>query len=499
MLSPDSHFLYGLSLPQQVAASLGHGRYEPVELLGAGGMAYVYKALDTRLDVMRAVKVLRPDLDETARQRFFNEARTMAKLHHKNVVLVHDVADDGQSMFLVMELIEGGSMADRLEALGPLPPRMACEVVLATLGGLGAAHAKGVVHRDVKPHNLLVDSEGTPKVTDFGIAQVSEVSNTRTGAVIGTWAYMAPEQRSDAKNVDLRADVYAVGCTLYNLVTGTDPFDLYNREIYAKLFKDVPAPFRPVIQRATRYDPDDRFQTTEAFAAALREVIDELPEDPEDTPPLGAFFARERPSMEDVVGTVLSNPTLHSPSQTTTGARQAPPPLPAEPTVRDWIPAVGFGVAAAVAFAMIGVGLGGLLAGGTWVVVGVPEADGPPPEVAPAFAPELEALLPGDVLEVERTEGAAPPPVSTRDPEDALPPVPRPTGGFPVTIRARPAGTLIEIRGDYQKDRWSGTLPRGSHLMRLRNDAKGLAWSWTLPVNNPIDTCFDVATEGPCR
>ncbi|MCA9573758.1 MAG: serine/threonine protein kinase, partial [Myxococcales bacterium] len=167
-------------------------------------------------------------------------ARTMAKLHHKNVVLVHDVADDGAFAYLVMELIEGGSVADRMAAFGPLPQRMACEVGIALLAGLGAAHAQGIVHRDVKPHNILVDGEGTPKVTDFGIAQASETSTTRTGAVIGTWAYMAPEQRNDAKSVDARADVFAAGCTLYNMLTGTDPFDLYNREIYEKLYKDVP-------------------------------------------------------------------------------------------------------------------------------------------------------------------------------------------------------------------------------------------------------------------
>ena len=203
-------------------------------------MAVVYKAFDTRLDVPRAVKLLKSDVDKLGQLRFFDEARTMAKLHHRNVVMVHDVASDGQNAFLVMELIEGGSLADYLQQHGVLPQRMAADVGIAVLEGLAVAHENGVVHRDIKPHNILVDGEGTPKVTDFGIAQAAGYATTRTGAMVGTLAYMAPEQRVDAKGVDLRADIYAVGGTLYNLLTGVDPFDLYNRELYDKLYAGVP-------------------------------------------------------------------------------------------------------------------------------------------------------------------------------------------------------------------------------------------------------------------
>ena len=158
----------------EVAPPLSEGRYRLVGVLGEGGMSTVYSALDQRLGVHRAVKVLSPALSHHAsiRKRFDAEARTTARLVHPNIVNVHDVGLDNGRAFIVLELMTGGSLMGRLDALGPLPPRMAVEVVSALMAALQYAHERGVIHRDVKPHNLLVDGDGVPKLTDFGIARL---------------------------------------------------------------------------------------------------------------------------------------------------------------------------------------------------------------------------------------------------------------------------------------------------------------------------------------
>lgn len=462
-------------------------------------MALVYKAFDTRLEVPRAVKVLKPELDDLARQRFFNEARTMAKLHHKNVVLVHDVADDGQHAYLVMELIEGGSIADRMAAFGPLPPRMACEVAIALLSGLAAAHEQGVVHRDVKPHNILVDSGGVPKVTDFGIAQV-DASTTRTGAVIGTWAYMAPEQRQDAKSVDARADVFAVGCTLYNMVTGIDPFDLYNQEVYEQLYAEVPEVFRPVIQRATRYKADDRFPDADAFREALEALLPDLPEDPEDTPPLGVSLEKERAAF---VPTLMVEPT-HPSQSTISPVIGMPAPKPLDPVggiPLPWIVGIGLGIVGAVAFG--GGGATFLLA---MLFTAVPEEslDDVPVEVAPATAASVPDLEAGEPLVFERT--ASEPeeePIETVEVPEVAPasepePAPRPSGGaFTVQIEVRPPDATIEINGTFATGVWRGQLPADTYFVQFTHSTYGPDRQDVVVLSDK-EVCYDMVDGGPC-
>ncbi len=481
----ELHLLTGFGLLQQrVAPLLGHGRYRLLELLGAGGMALVYRAFDTRLDCERAVKVLKPELDGMARRRFFNEARTMAKLHHKNVVLIHDVADDGTCAYLVMELIEGGSIADRMAAYGPLPQRMACEVAIALLAGLEAAHEQGIVHRDVKPHNILVDADGTPKVTDFGIAQASELGTTRTGAMIGTWAYMAPEQRLDAKSVDHRADVFAAGCTLYNMLTGRDPFDLYNRELYAETYRDVPEPFVPIIQRATRYEPDDRYPTAAAFREDLEALHPSLPEDPEGTPPLGVPLPRTKEATA----------TLHPLHVVDAGTGSSGGHL----TLAD-APERALTVGAVVlllgAFISIGVGLGGLAVLFGALALSVPDASR---EVAPPERPAL-AVLDGGALR------SAPKPVHVEatDPSSGgatPPPVPRAGGVATVKVRGLPRGTDIFFNGMYRgKNRAVLKVPVGEYInVRLTNGGRSVEYD-ILVREGGLKLCYDLENEAPCR
>ena len=270
--------------------TLADGRYELRGMLGAGAMATVSVAWDTSLEVERAIKILSPQMakNEKVRIRFVQEARTMARLKHPNIVTVHDVGLEGEHPFIVMEKLDGGSLADRLEKGGVLPPRLACRVVVQILAGLEVAHQAHVVHRDVKPQNVLISLEGKPKLTDFGIAQVTGTNHalTRTGVIMGTLAFMAPEQRTNARDVDLRADIYSASATLYLLVTGRVPLDLYSTELHEEVFADVMPGLVKVLQRGTRYAVADRYSSAAEMAEALEALIPQLPEDPADTPPL---------------------------------------------------------------------------------------------------------------------------------------------------------------------------------------------------------------------
>ncbi len=273
-----------------VAPSLCNGRYRLVAVLGTGGMATVYRAYDALLDVFRAVKVLDPELTSRrkTRERFLNEARTMAKLHHENVVAVYDMGVDGDRVYMLMELVDGGSLMERVDSHGPLPPRMALNVVASVLSALDASHAIGVVHRDVKPHNVLLTTEGVPKVTDFGIASVADADRdlTRTGAVMGTWAYMAPEQRKNAKIADPRSDVYGTGALLFAVTTGLEPLDLYVPDSHDDVLSGMPSALADLIRHSTRYKPDERPASAKAFEAMIRMAVQALPLDPPGLPPL---------------------------------------------------------------------------------------------------------------------------------------------------------------------------------------------------------------------
>jgi serine/threonine protein kinase len=268
-------------------------RYQLTHVLGRGGMATVYRAYDRRLDVFRAVKMLLPEFaqNQSIRRRFEMEARTTAKLHHRNIVTVHDVAIDGDKFFIVMELITGGCLMDRIRDKGPLPPRLAARTMAEVLDGLEYAHQSGVIHRDLKPHNVMVTKDGRAKLADFGIAHVSDTQSdaTRTGTVMGTWAYMAPEQRASARQVDARSDVYAATATLFALVTGQEPFDLFAPDAHTKLFENLEPELATIIRRGSSYLQDSRYDSALKLKEALEEIVEELPEDPPDLPPLASM------------------------------------------------------------------------------------------------------------------------------------------------------------------------------------------------------------------
>ncbi len=274
--------------------TLCQGRYRLMEILGEGGMAVVYKAFDEHLRIERAIKLLVPAAARIpeARARLETEARAMASLAHPNVVAVFDIRRDDRDLFLVMELITGGTLWDWVRNHGPMPPRVAVQVMLPVLRAVGAAHDAGVIHRDLKPHNIMLDGSGDPKVADFGIAHVNtplaDGAYTRTGTVLGTWAYMAPEQRHSARKVDERTDLYSLGATLFSLLTAEPPFDLFAADQDTQLLEGIPAPLADQIRRATRYNPEDRFQTATEMSEALEALLADLPAIPTDSPRLGS-------------------------------------------------------------------------------------------------------------------------------------------------------------------------------------------------------------------
>ena len=218
MSSPDPFSLIGRVLD---------GRYLVLSHLADGGMATVYIALDQRLDRQVALKVMRADLakDESFVDRFRREARSAAKLSHPNVVAVYDQGEDNGHVFLAMELVNGLTLRQVMHSEGALSPRAALDIIDPVLQALGAAHSAGLIHRDVKPENVILRQDGTVKVADFGLARAiaTTTSTAQTGVLLGTVAYLSPEQ-VERGIADARSDVYAAGLLLFEMLTGSKAF-----------------------------------------------------------------------------------------------------------------------------------------------------------------------------------------------------------------------------------------------------------------------------------
>ena len=200
-------------------------RYEIVSKIGTGGMADVYKAMDHKLNRFVAVKVLKPEFREDATfvKKFRSEAQAAAGLTHPNIVNVFDVGDDEGVYYIVMELIEGITLKEYISKKGKLSVKEATSIAIQVSMGLEAAHSHGIVHRDVKPQNIIISTDGKVKVTDFGIARAAS-SNTISSNVMGSVHYSSPEQVRGGYS-DEKSDIYSLGITLYEMVTGRVPFD----------------------------------------------------------------------------------------------------------------------------------------------------------------------------------------------------------------------------------------------------------------------------------
>src|ERR1043166_4207637 len=277
-------------LKQRLQSALGDG-YVVEKPLGAGGFAVVYLVRDLSLKRSLAVKVLSPDLisSKTVLERFRREAETVAQLSHPNIVPLHFIGEKDGLLYLAMACIDGGSVADRLHKERALPFSHAARILTEVPSARAKAHKRGVIHRDIKPQNVLVDSDsGRALVTDFGIAKAGESSLTATGMFVGTPAYLAPEQVSGDPS-DHRADIYALGVMGYEIIAGKTPFDaptptavLMKRlagppEPLTNVRKDTPPDLAAVIDACMAADPEQRFQSAADIAAALGGDIKRTP------------------------------------------------------------------------------------------------------------------------------------------------------------------------------------------------------------------------------
>jgi serine/threonine protein kinase len=301
---------------QGKGSSLAFGEYLVLDKLGAGGMGVVLRARHRRMDREVAVKVLPPKAlkNKDAIERFYREVRAAAKLMHQNIVTSFDAGEHERQHYLVMEFVDGKDLSQIVEEHGPLPVAQAVVCALQAARGLEYAHNKGLVHRDIKPANLLLDKEGTVKILDLGLARFSAEEDdglTKSGQIMGTVDYMAPEQAADTKHADARCDIYSLGCTLYRLLAGRAIYDADS--IVGKMLAhaqkpipslravraDVPERLDQTFQKMVAKKPEDRYASMTEVMAALQSSLSA------DLPP--AKLARDEPSSDNALTSFFAN------------------------------------------------------------------------------------------------------------------------------------------------------------------------------------------------
>jgi serine/threonine-protein kinase len=345
--------------------TLFDGRYRIERKLGAGGMADVYLAEDQELGRRVAIKILnsRHGNDDQFIERFRREAKNAAALNHPNIVSIYDRGEAEDTYYIAMEFLDGRTLKELIVGRGAAPINVAIEYARQILSALRFAHRHGIVHRDIKPHNVLVDGEGRVKVTDFGIARAGTSQMTETGSIVGTAHYLSPEQAKGGE-VDPRSDLYSLGVVLYELLTGKTPFDGETPvEIAMKhlstppkppsqLRPDIPRELDMVVMRALAKNPDERYQSADEMEGDLERV---------------ARGARVSATTADTATQVLRRPAAAAAAASATAATMiAPPPASAAPPpaviaeeeeyeeggdrpLWPWLVAVGFVVAAVIA------------------------------------------------------------------------------------------------------------------------------------------------------
>ncbi|MFF8385468.1 Stk1 family PASTA domain-containing Ser/Thr kinase [Streptomyces kanasensis] len=387
------------TLHDPLAGRLLDGRYRVDARVAVGGMATVYRAVDTRLDRVLALKVMHPDLatDATFVERFIREAKSVARLSHPNVVGVFDQGADGEYVYLAMEYVAGCTLRDVLRERGALPPRAALDILEPVLAALGAAHRAGFVHRDMKPENVLIGDDGRVKVADFGLVRAVGTATNTTGSVLGTVSYLAPEQIEHG-TADTRTDVYACGVVLYEMLTGGKPHggDTPAQVLYQHLNNDVPAPSAAVpglapeldalVAAATVRDAGQRPDDAVALLALARGARAALGEAQLDLVPpaartangagTGPDRAADAGTGPDDVTSVIARPLPPGDDVRHTSRLEVPPgtgtgrlPRPAPPAVRRGALAAALagprrGLVAALAAVLLVLGVGA----GVWYI-----------------------------------------------------------------------------------------------------------------------------------
>lgn len=292
------------------------GRYQILEEIASGSQGLVYRAFDPQTNQIIALKVLHSALtsDRTYLERFHREARIAASIKHSNVVRIFEVGEDNGQHFISMEFVPE-NLARVIESSGPLPIESAARFTIQIAQGLDAAHRLGIVHRDVKPQNVLIGPDGIAKVTDFGIARAEALSTmTATGMIMGTPHYMSPEQ-AQGERVDVRSDVYSLGCVLYQMLAGDVPFqgttplavlrqhvEVRPRSV-RELRRDVPREVASVVDRAMGKNPSRRFQSMSEMATALRVAVPNLVLSEPQARPRAATAAAPAPQYPARTGT----------------------------------------------------------------------------------------------------------------------------------------------------------------------------------------------------
>lgn len=479
-------------------------RYEIRSQLGQGGMGMVYRAHDRSLDEEVAIKVLRPDFaqDPKMAERFKSEIKLARRVRHHNVCAIHDYGEDRGLLYISMELVQGTDLKHVLRERGALPPAEAYDVSIQVAEGLQAVHDAGIVHRDLKTPNIMIDPQGVARLMDFGIAKRQEGggASTATGHVLGTPEYMSPEQAQGFK-VDSRTDIYALGVLIFETFTGQVPFrgDTPISTILKHLHdappldaRGVPEPLRPVLRKALAKDPNARYASARALADALRE-------------------ARQPSKKQQPIATaVLEAPTLPQ--------RSSPPRR--GPAVSPWllaIPLVAVGAGALV----LSLRSGGAAAPAPVSLAAMPT---PPPATAPPPT-SLAAALPEPTLATRIPAPTTTRPAATPRPRPAATPVvvpapslaavpanPPPTTLPPVTttLPAEPGLLQVAVRpwaevrvdgkvvGTTPLDRIS--LAPGSHVVVLRHPGfELLTRAVTIRAGEVQKLVVDLSREGTPR
>ncbi len=323
-----------MAVSDTLIGSVFDGRYRIERKLGAGGMADVYLAEDQELGRRVAIKILndRHAADDSFIERFRREAKNAAGLSHPNIVSIYDRGEAEGTYYIAMEYLDGRSLKELIVGRGPAPIKTTIDYARQILAAVGFAHKHGIVHRDIKPHNVLVSPEGRLKVTDFGIARSGASQMTEVGSIIGTAQYLSPEQARGAP-VDQTSDLYSVGVVLYEMLTGQVPFTGDTPlEIAMKHLSEVPKPpseLRPevphdldsVVLRALAKDPSERYQSAEEMDADLVRVAEGLPVDPETETAATAVL-----SGSGVIAAAPTSVISRAPTQPMTGPPGRTPP-----------------------------------------------------------------------------------------------------------------------------------------------------------------------------